>query len=109
MQSLSQQISEELVIAIPTPLVVQGHEEQVGMFDILEGCLPGNRGVQQNGITKRAAQTVENRRAEQERLDACRLLLENFFNQIIQHEMVATCKSFDEAGGVLMSLQRNRG
>src|SRR5438034_6114776 len=63
MQSLSQQISEEMVIAVPTPLVVQGDEEQVGVFDILEGCLPGTRGVQQNGITKRAAQTVEDRRA----------------------------------------------
>src|SRR5437899_12376892 len=63
MQSLSQQISEEMVIAVPPPLVVQGDEEQVGVFDILEGCLPGTRGVQQNGITKRAAQTVEDRRA----------------------------------------------
>src|SRR5438552_4730531 len=63
LQSLSQQIREELVIAVPTPLVVQRDKEQVGAFDILEGCLPGNRGVQQNGITKRAAQPVEDRRA----------------------------------------------
>src|SRR5436189_5790493 len=63
MQSLSQQISEEMVIAVPTPLVVQGDEEQVGVFDILEGCLPGTRGVQQNGITQRATQTIEDRRA----------------------------------------------
>src|SRR6059058_4878781 len=61
LQSLSQQISEELVIAVPPPLVVQGDEEQVGAFDILEGFLPGTRGVQQNGITKRAAQAVEDR------------------------------------------------
>src|SRR5881227_4097116 len=39
LQSLSQQISEEMVIAVPTPLVVQGNEEQVGVFDILEGFL----------------------------------------------------------------------
>src|SRR3984893_11890932 len=63
LQSLSQQISEELVIAVPAPLVVQRDEEQVGVFDILEGCLPGTRGVQQNGITKRAAQAVEDGRA----------------------------------------------
>src|SRR5450759_1703156 len=48
LQSLSQQISEEMVIAVPTPLVVQGDEEQVGVFDILEGFLPRTRGVQQN-------------------------------------------------------------
>ena len=63
MQSLSQQISEELVIAVPASLVVQGDEEQVGVFDILEGFLPGTRGGEQNGITKGAAQTVEDRRA----------------------------------------------
>src|SRR5438477_8874988 len=62
-QSLPQQISEELVIAVPAPLVVQGDEEQVGAFEILEGFLPGNRGIHQNGITQRAAQTVEDRRA----------------------------------------------
>src|ERR1700730_5477254 len=58
MQTLSQQIREELVIAIPTPLVVQGDEEQVGVFDRLEGCLPGTRGGEQNGITQGATQAV---------------------------------------------------
>src|SRR5947208_3439392 len=69
LQSLPQQISEEMVIAVPPPLVVQGDEEQVGMFDIFQGCLPGTRGGEQNGITQRAAQTIEDRRTQQERLD----------------------------------------
>src|SRR5436305_2114617 len=68
LQSLPQQICEEMVIAVPTPLVVQGDEEQVGAFEILEGCLPGNRGVQQNGITQQARQPVEDRRAQQKSL-----------------------------------------
>src|SRR5205823_1543286 len=104
LQSLSQQLREELVIAVPPPLVVQGDEEQVGVFEILEGFLPGNRGVQQNGITQRAAQTVEDRRAQQERLDAFGLLPEDFFHQIVQHEMMAAGERSDEAGGVLLSL-----
>ena len=44
LQSLSQQISEEMVITVPPPLVVQGNEEQVGVFEIFQTCLPGTRG-----------------------------------------------------------------
>ena len=39
-QSLPQLISEEMVIAVPAPLVVQGDEEQVGAFEIFQGLLP---------------------------------------------------------------------
>ena len=35
LQSLSQQFSKEMVIAVPTPLVVQGDNEQVGVFEML--------------------------------------------------------------------------
>ncbi len=38
--------------------------------------------------------------------DCC---LQDFFNQIVQHEMVAAGERFDKAGGVLMPLHRNRG
>ena len=43
-QSLPQQISKEMVIAVPTPLVVQRDDEQVGAFEVLQGFLPGSRG-----------------------------------------------------------------
>ena len=105
MESLPQQISEEMVIAVPTPLVVQRDDEQVGAFEIFQGCLPGSRRGEQNGITKGAAHAVEDRGAQQERLDAFGLLSQDFFHQIVQHEMVAAGERSDEAGGVLLSLQ----
>ena len=72
--------------------------------------LPGSRqGVEQNGITQRAAQAVEDGCAQQESLDAFGLLLQDFFDQIVQHEMVAAGERLDEAGGVLMSLHGKRG
>jgi len=37
------------------------------------------------------------------------LLSQDFFHQIVQHEMVAAGEGLDEAGGVLMSLHRERG
>jgi len=33
-QSLAQQIGKEMVITVPMPLVVQGDDEQVGVFEI---------------------------------------------------------------------------
>jgi len=35
--------------------------------------------------------------------------VENFFNQIIQHESVAARERLDEAGGVFLSLHGDRG
>ena len=77
MQSLTQQFSKKMVIAVPMPLVVQGDDEQVGLFEIFQGFLPGSIGVAQNGssyetdgITKGAAQAVEDGRAQQKSLNA---------------------------------------
>src|SRR5690349_14288803 len=41
-QSLPQQISEEMVIAVPAPLVVQRNQEQIGVVEIFQGCLSGS-------------------------------------------------------------------
>ena len=43
MQSLPQQLREEMVIAVPAPLVVQRDDEQVGAFEIFQGGLPGTQ------------------------------------------------------------------
>ncbi len=110
-QPLAQQFSKKMMIAVPTPLVVQRDDEQVGVFEIFQGPLSGSRGVKQNGITQRAAQAIEDGRAQQKSLDAGGLLPQDFFNQIVQHEMVASGEGFDEAGGISrsVSLHGERG
>ena len=60
MKALSKQIGKEMVIAIPMPLVIQRDDKKVGVFEIFQGFLPGNRRIEQNGITQRAAQAVKN-------------------------------------------------
>src|SRR5262245_40718977 len=60
-QSLPQRISEEMVIAVPAPLVVQRNQEQVGVVEIFQGCLSGSSAVAQHGITQGAAQAAEDR------------------------------------------------
>src|SRR5438128_850229 len=78
-QSLPQQLSEEMVIAVPPPLVVQRDNEQVGAFERVEDGLPRRRGIEQDGITQGAAEAVEDRCVQQERLDVFGLLPEDFF------------------------------
>ena len=109
LMSLPQQIGEEMVIAVPPPLIVQRDDEKVSTVEILEGFLPGSSGVEHNGITQGAAQAVEDRRAQQECLNAFGLLLQDFFDQVIHDEVVAAGERADEAGGVGMALQAQRG
>ena len=53
--------------------------------------------------------TVKDRCAQQEGLDAFGLLLQDFFYQIVQHEVVAASERLDETGSVGMSLHGKRG
>ena len=106
---LPQQIGEQMVVPVPAPLAVQGDDEQVGPIEVLEGLLAGGRGVEQHGITERAAEPIEDGRAQQEGLHGFGLPLEDFFDQIVEHEVVAAGERGDEAGSVFTALQRDRG
>src|SRR4030067_2529682 len=98
-----------MVIAIPAPLTSQRRNEQVGAFEIFQGFLPGSRRRTQNSVTQRAAHAVKNGCAQQKSLNVFGLLMQDFFNQIVQHEMVAAGEILDKAGGVLMPLYGNSG
>ena len=58
-QALPQQFGKEMVIAIPTSLVIQWDNEQVRAFEIFQGFLPGSRRRTQNSVTKGPAHAVE--------------------------------------------------
>ena len=64
MESLPQQISKEMVIAVPAPFVIQWEDEKIGAFDGFQGCLTGTNRGQQDGITQVAAQAIEDGRAK---------------------------------------------
>src|SRR5688572_20836038 len=89
LESLPQQIRKEMVITVPAPLVVQRDDEQVGAFKIFQGFLAGTIRVEQNRITQGATQTVEDGGTQQESLNSFGLLVQDFFNQVVHHEMVA--------------------
>ena len=106
---LPQQIGEQMVVAVPAPLVVEGDDEQVGPIEVFEGLLTGGRGVEQHGITEGAAEPIEDGRPQQEGLHGFGLPLEDFLDQVVEHEVVAAGERRDEARGVLTALQRDRG
>ncbi|HZK48327.1 MAG TPA: hypothetical protein VFD74_01835 [Thermoleophilia bacterium] len=93
-----QDIGEEVVIAIPATLVIEGNNEQVAALQALEHpwamLLPGD------GVAERTAQRVENGGLQQEVARALRLALKNLFDQVVQHETVAAGEGLNEAGGV---------
>ena len=63
----------------------------------------------QDSITEGATQAVKDRCAQQERLHVCGLLMQDFFDQVIHDELVAAGERLDEAGGVGMAAQGQRG
>src|SRR5512143_2601344 len=111
------------MITVPAPLVIQGNNKQVCALEVLQSLLcvdrlltglltsflPGARCIAQEGIAKRPAQAIEDGCAQQKSLNVFGLLMQDFFNQIVQHEMVAASESLDKTGGVMMPPHGNRG
>src|SRR5262249_26351964 len=62
-QALPEDLSKEVVIAVPPSLMVQGDQEQIGAFQIVQRRLPGRHGVEHHRLTHRAAQPLEDRGA----------------------------------------------
>ncbi len=61
--------------------------------------------VGHHGITERAAEPIEDGRPQQEGLDGFGLPLEDFFDQVVEHEVVAAGERRDEACDVFAALQ----
>ena len=54
------------MIAVPMPFIIQRDNEQVSVFEIVQGfSCPEVAEIKQNGITQRAAQAVKDGRAQQ--------------------------------------------
>ena len=96
-----------MMIAIPLALVIQRNDEQVASLQGLQH--PSAVFLAGDGIAQRAAQPVEDGGLEQEAADTFGLTLQDFFDQIVQHETVSAGEGPDEPGGVLSPLHRERG
>ena len=89
-QAMTQQTGKQVVVAIPLPPVIQWHDEQVGLLEILQDGLAAAwlAIAAHHGIAQRAAQTLQNRSVKQEALHRFRLPGQHFVDQIIHHVAV---------------------
>ncbi len=84
------------MVAVPAPLVVQGHQEQVSLFQLGQDRLAVVD--PDHGIAQGSGQALEDGGLEQEGLEVGRLLLEHLFDQVIEDEAMAAGEGLDKAG-----------
>src|SRR5690606_25022276 len=80
----AQGLGEEVVIAVPPPVVVEWDEEEIGVVEPLEGLLtvaPSGEGVAQ-----RARELLQRAGEEEEPPGALGLVLEHLLDEVVQDE-----------------------
>ena len=97
-QAGAQGVGEQVVVAVPDPLVVQRHQEQVGPLQLLQDRLAvaggGRCGVRpvgvggQQGVAQRGAQPVEHAGGEQEASGRGRLAVQDLGRQVVGDQPV---------------------
>ena len=92
-----------MVIAVPAALIVQGNQEEVGLFELNQAGLAlaaiGDR------VAQRAGQAIEDGRLEEKRCYVRRLAVQHFLDEVVEDKAIAARKAGDEAGDVAPSLE----
>src|SRR6266511_1470833 len=111
-QTLVHDLGKQMMIAIPAPLVVEHHQEHVGVFQLLQqrlaiGALRAGRwdmclrcGAEDNCVAERAAQAVEDGCLEHEGLEMVRQPIEDFLGQVVDYKAITASKCRDEGSEV---------
>src|SRR3712207_2353903 len=106
MQTLAQEPGEEMMVTIPPAVVIQWGEKQIGRLEVLQLLLtivsPGE------GVAYGTAQEIDNGSLQEKILNIVRLLLHNFFGEVVEDVAVASCKLVYEVGYVRLRLQGER-
>ena len=99
-----EQFAEQGVITIPGALFVQGHQEEVVAFQVLQGFAA--RRLAGHGFAEGGGKLVEDRCAAQKRAHLFRLAGQHFLDQIVQDVAVRAPEPLHETGRVVAFLQR---
>ena len=105
-QSSAENVGEQVVVPVPVAAVVERHQEQVGPVQLLQHRLAS--GTTGDGVAQRSAQSVENRRVQQEGSGRRGLPVEDLLGEVVDHEAVVAGEVGDEPGTVRPALQRQR-
>src|SRR5579859_855897 len=106
LQTLAQHLREQVVIAVPLPLIVQGEQKEIGLFQPLEHHLPLRLACHR--LTERPTEMLQNGSLEQEALHVRRLARQYLLGQVVNDETVRTCERLHKMRYVLTALQRER-
>jgi hypothetical protein len=106
-QMRPEHIRKEVVVAIPSPVVIQRDDEQVRSLERLQRLLRGV--LARDSVTQRSAETLQNRRLEEKAANGFGLALQNLFDQLVHDEAVVPPKAGDESGDIVSPLHRQRG
>ena len=123
-QASTQQIGEQVVIAVPPALIVHRQQEQVGRFQVLEHVLGlsldqcrrrcgllliCSSPICEDRSAEGAAQALENRGLQHERFDVGWLVREDFFDQVVEDIAIAASEGCDETCHVVAALGASPG
>lgn len=106
-ESGAQSVREQMVVAVPLPLVVERDEEHVVPVQLFEHLMP----VRPSGerIAERTGEPVQDRGGEQELTHVLRQAAEHLLNQVVQDKPVASCEGLDESGCLVGAAHRQSG
>src|SRR6266508_4225971 len=101
---MAQNICEEVMIAIPTPLIVKRRQEKIVALQFFQNGLAIR--ASRERIAKRSVQPFKNGGLEKKALDTFRLSGEHFVHEIVEHKAMASAERPDKTGQILTTAQR---
>lgn len=95
-QSGTQRLGEQVMVAVPTPFVVEPDQEQVVPLQDVEH--PPTVGSFGQGVAQVGGQLVEHRGGEEELAHRGRLPVQDLLDQVVEDEAVTAGEGVDESG-----------
>ena len=105
-QTSAEGVGEQVVVAVPATLVVEGDDEQVVALQRLEHRLPVGRTRER--VAQRAGHLVQEGRLEHEAAHVLGLAAQHLLDQVVEDEAMAAGERLHERRHVVMPPQRER-
>src|SRR5262249_47382278 len=100
----AQQLTENVVKAIPLAMVVQGHEEEIRPRELTQ--LLTTPGLFEHRVTQRRTQAIKDRAAKHEGLQRRVMPVEDFVDEKVDNRTVGAAEAIDERVPVVGTTKR---
>ena len=110
-QACPEEVAEEVMVAVPAPLVVQADDEEVRSSQVLQHLSSARGGFslarsellgRDQRVCEVGAEAVEDRGPLKKALDLLGLAAQHLFEQVVQDEVAAAAECLDEGGLALV-------